>query len=469
MKLNQLTIKEAGEGLRAKKFSSLEITEAVFNQIDNVENKINAFVTITKEEALINAKEADIRLAKNDDLPLLGIPIAIKDNFCTIGVRTTASSKLLDNFIPQYDATVVKRLKESGMVLLGKTNLDAWAHGSSTETSDYGSSKNPWNIDYLPGGSSGGSAACIAADEAIGAIGSETAGSIRQPASWCGVVGLKPTYGRVSRYGVIAMASSLDSPGPITKTVEDSALLFDVISGHDVHDATSSPIPPISIANDIKKSIDPITIGISDDYFDGVDDEVKKIVENAIFQFEKLGAKIKKISLFAPKYAIAVYTILQRSEVSSNLARYDGIRYGNDRSFFEEEARRRIILGTYTLSAGYYDQYYNKALKVRTVIIENFNEAFKEVDIILSPTSPSTALPLGSTKNHPMFGEIADMLVEPSSIAGLPGISIPCGFSSIGLPIGMQLIGPQFSEALIVRAAYLFEQSTEWHKVKPNI
>lgn len=469
MKLNQLTIKEAGEGLRAKKFSSLEITEAVFNQIDNVENKINAFVTITKEEALINAKEADIRLAKNDDLPLLGIPIAIKDNFCTIGVRTTASSKLLDNFIPQYDATVVKRLKESGMVLLGKTNLDAWAHGSSTETSDYGSSKNPWNIDYLPGGSSGGSAACIAADEAIGAIGSETAGSIRQPASWCGVVGLKPTYGRVSRYGVIAMASSLDSPGPITKTVEDSALLFDVISGHDVHDATSSPIPPISIANDIKKSIDPITIGISDDYFDGVDDEVKKIVENAIFQFEKLGAKIKKISLFAPKYAIAVYTILQRSEVSSNLARYDGIRYGNDRSFFEEEARRRIILGTYTLSTGYYDQYYNKALKVRTVIIENFNEAFKEVDIILSPTSPSTALPLGSTKNHPMFGEIADMLVEPSSIAGLPGISIPCGFSSIGLPIGMQLIGPQFSEALIVRAAYLFEQSTEWHKVKPNI
>lgn len=469
MKLNQLTIKEAGEGLRAKKFSSLEITEAVFNQIDNVENKINSFVTITKEEALINAKEADIRLAKNDDLPLLGIPIAIKDNFCTIGVRTTASSKLLDNFIPQYDATVVKRLKESGMVLLGKTNLDAWAHGSSTETSDYGSSKNPWNIDYLPGGSSGGSAACIAADEAIGAIGSETAGSIRQPASWCGVVGLKPTYGRVSRYGVIAMASSLDSPGPITKTVEDSALLFDVISGHDVHDATSSPIPPISIANDIKKSIDPITIGISDDYFDGVDDEVKKIVENAIFQFEKLGAKIKKISLFAPKYAIAVYTILQRSEVSSNLARYDGIRYGNDRSFFEEEARRRIILGTYTLSAGYYDQYYNKALKVRTVIIENFNEAFKEVDIILSPTSPSTALPLGSTKNHPMFGEIADMLVEPSSIAGLPGISIPCGFSSIGLPIGMQLIGPQFSEALIVRAAYLFEQSTEWHKVKPNI
>ncbi len=355
------------------------------------------------------------------------------------------------------------------MVMLGKTNMDAFAHGSSTETSDYGSSRNPWNTDHLPGGSSGGAAASVAADEAVAAIGSETAGSIRQPASWCGVVGLKPTYGRVSRYGVIAMGSSLDSPGPITKTVEDSALLLQVLAGKDPRDATTSPIKVSDYLKNLKSDIHGLKIGISEDYFEGVDEEVKTQVEKELKVYEQLGAKIKKIKLFHPKYAIALYTILQRAEVSSNLARLDGIRYGNDRSYFGEEAKRRIMLGTYTLSAGYYDQFYNKALKVRTVIIEDFKKAFADVDVIIGPTSPTTSLPVGATENQSMFGELADVLVEPSSIAGLSGINVPCGFSDARLPIGMQIIGPQFAEEKILNVAYKYEQETVWHERKPNL
>jgi aspartyl-tRNA(Asn)/glutamyl-tRNA(Gln) amidotransferase subunit A len=469
MDIKTLTISQAKKDLKEKKYSSLELTKAYLDRIKKIEQKIKAFVTVTEEEALNNAKEADKKIAAGENLPLLGIPLSIKDNFSTNGIRTTASSKVLDNYIPPYDATVVQKLKEAGMVLLGKTNMDAWAHGSSTETSDYGPSRNPWNTDHLPGGSSGGAAASMAADETLAAIGSETAGSIRQPASWCGVVGLKPTYGRVSRYGVVAMGSSLDSPGPITRTVEDSAIILQVLAGQDPHDATTGPnsVPDYTkvLANDIKG----LTIGVEDDYFDGVDLEVKTSIESALKIFEKLGAKVKKIKLFHPKYAIAVYTILQRAEVSSNLARYDGIRYGNDRSFFGEEAKRRIMLGTYTLSAGYYDQYYNKALKVRTVIIEDFNNAFKNVDIIIGPTSPTTALTVGATKDQSMFGEIADMLVEPSSIAGLSGINVPCGFSKAGLPIGTQIIGPQFAEEVILNAAYKYEQENPLYKKKPEI
>lgn len=469
MDIKTLTITQAKKDLRAKKYSSVELTKAYLERIKKVDSKVKAFVTVTDEEALKNAKEADKKIAKGMELPLLGIPLSVKDNFSTEGIRTTASSKVLDNYIPPFDATVVKKLKDAGMVLLGKTNLDAWAHGSSTETSDYGASRNPWNIDHLPGGSSGGAAASVAADEAIAAIGSETAGSIRQPASWCGVVGLKPTYGRVSRYGVVAMGSSLDSPGPITKTVEDAALLLQVLAGNDPYDATTGQNQVPDYTKNLTKDCKGLKIGVAEDYFEGVDPEVKQSVQNALKTFEKLGAKIKKIKLFHPKYAIAVYTIIQRAEVSSNLARYDGIRYGNDRSFFGGEAKRRIMLGTYTLSAGYYDQYYNKALKVRTVIIDDFKKAFEDIDVIVGPTSPTTALPIGATENQAMFGEKADMLVEPSSIAGISGINMPCGFSKAGLPIGLQIIGPQFAEKIILNVAYNYEQENPLYVKKPNL
>lgn len=474
MNLNEQTITEAREGLKSKKFSSVELTQACLDRINAVEPKINAFVTVTEHEALEQAKKADqlfsnLTIEQYNNYPLLGIPIAIKDNFNTENIRTTASSKVLDDYIPPYDATVVRKLKDAGMVMVGKTNMDAWAHGSSTETSDYGSTKNPWNIGHLPGGSSGGSAASVAADEVIAAIGSETAGSIRQPASWCGVVGLKPTYGRVSRYGVIAMASSLDSPGPITKRVEDAALILQILAGQDEFDATTSNAAVDDYVGALRNKMNGLEIGVSDEYFDGVTDQVREKVMDAIKVIEKLGAHIIKIKLFPPKYTIAVYTILQRAEVSSNLARFDGIRYGNDRSYFADEAKRRIMLGTYALSAGYYDQYYNKAQKVRTVIVNDFNTAFKTVDLILAPTNPWTALPVGASKNNPMYGEMADALVEPSSIAGLPGINVPCGLSNEGLPIGFQLIGPQFSESLILNIAHLYEQEREFYKEKPNI
>lgn len=464
-----LSLSLAIEKLKRGEISSVELTKTYLERIKKVEGKINAFVTVTHDEALRNAKDADEKRAKGSDLPLLGIPLSIKDNFSTKGIRTTASSKVLENYIPPFDATVVRKLKDAGMVLLGKTNLDAWAHGSSTETSDYGATRNPWNTDHLPGGSSGGAAASVAADFAVAAIGSETAGSIRQPASWCGVVGLKPTYGRVSRYGVVAMGSSLDSPGPITKTVEDSALILQILAGQDPLDATTSPNAVPDYLKNLKKDLKGLKIGVSEDYFEGVDGEVKQKVEEAIKTFEELGAVVKKINLFPPKFAVAVYTIIMRSEVSSNLARYDGIRYGADRSHFSDEAKRRIMLGTYALSAGYYDQYYNKAMQVRTIIIEDFKKAFKNIDVIIGPTSPTTALPVGASEGQAMFGELADVLVEPSSLAGLSGINVPVGFSKSGLPIGMQIIGPQFGEEIILNAAYKYEQATEWHKLKPKL
>ena len=469
MDLINLTLKEAREKLQKKEISSVELTKAYFERIKQTENKIHALVTITEDTALAAAEKADKLIADGVDKPLLGIPLVIKDNFSTKNILTTASSKLLDNYYPPFDATVVAKLKDAGMVMLGKANMDAFAHGSSTETSDFGASKNPWNTDFLPGGSSGGSAAAVAADQTIAAIGSETAGSIRQPASWCGVVGLKPTYGRISRYGVVAMASSTDSPGPITKTVEDSAIILQVLAGNDEHDATSSPLPVDDYLKNINDSIKGVRIGISDDYREGVDPQVQQKIDEAVKILERLGANVKKIKLFAPKYAIAVYTILQRSEVSSNLARLDGIRYGHGRDTFGDEAKRRIMLGTYTLSAGYYDAFYKKAQKVRTIIVDDFDAAFKEVDVIVSATSPSVALPVGSSKNHPMFGEMADVLVEPSSIAGLPGINIPVGFTKEKLPVGMQIMGPQFSEKLILQIAQAFEKNTEFHKEKPNL
>ncbi|MBL7150319.1 Asp-tRNA(Asn)/Glu-tRNA(Gln) amidotransferase subunit GatA [Candidatus Microgenomates bacterium] len=474
MKLNQLTIKEAQKGLKEKKFSSQELVKACLKRIRKVDSKIKAFITVCEKEALKQAGKADKLINHQSSIinhqSLLGIPVAIKDNFCTKDVKTTASSRVLENYIPVFDATVVKRLKEAGAIIIGKTNMDAWAHGSSTEASDFYTTYNPWDLNRLPGGSSGGSAAAIIADQAIFAIGSETAGSIRQPASWCGVVGFKPTYGRVSRYGVIAMASSTDSPGPITKTVEDSALVLQVLAGKDELDATTSYEKVPNYPRDMKKRVGSLRIGVSEEYFvSGMEKEVSQKVKEAIKVLARLGAKIAKISLLDPKYSVAVYTVLQCSEVSSNLARYDGIRYGKDRTKFGEEAKRRIMLGTYTLSAGYYEAYYKKAQQARTLICKDFDKAFKKVDLIIGPTSPSTALSVGASKESAMFGELSDILLEPSSIAGLPGLNIPCGFSKGRLPIGMQIIGPKFSEDLLFRVGYAYEQATEWHKRKPKL
>jgi aspartyl-tRNA(Asn)/glutamyl-tRNA(Gln) amidotransferase subunit A len=464
MNLNQLNLQEAKDGLKSKKFSSVELVSDCINQIKNNAKNINSFVTICEESALSEALNADL------SKPLGGIPIAIKDNYCTKNIKTTASAKLLENYIPQYDATTIEKLKSAGAIIIGKTNMDAWAHGSSTETSDYGATHNPWNLNHLPGGSSGGSAAAMAADEAIISVGSETAGSIRQPASWCGVVGLKPTYGRVSRYGIIAMKSSTDSPGPITKTVDDAATLLEIMSGHDVHDATS-----IEEKNwqrpQIKTDLKNIKIGIPLSYFPKeIQPEVKQAILESSETFKKLGAEIIELSdVLDPKYSIAVYTILQRSEVSSNLARFDGIRYGHDRTFFGTEAKRRIMLGTYSLSSGYYDAYYLKAQKVRTLICNDFDNQFSKVDAIIGPVSPTTALKIGASEGQAMFGELQDMLVEPSSIAGLPGISIPCGFDKNNLPIGLQIICPQKREDLVYQIAKIFELNTNYHLQKPKL
>ncbi|OGC98289.1 glutaminyl-tRNA synthase (glutamine-hydrolyzing) subunit A [Candidatus Amesbacteria bacterium RIFCSPHIGHO2_01_FULL_48_32] len=459
--MNKLSLIHARDGLKKRKFSSVELVKSCLDQIVKHDKKIHAFLHINSE-ALSQAQKADVTL------PLGGIPVAVKDNFLTIGMPTTASSKVLDEYLPHYESTVTQKLIEAGAIILGKTNMDAWAHGSSTETSDYGSTKNPWNTDYLPGGSSGGSAAAIAADMCTAAIGSETAGSIRQPAAWCGATGFKPTYGRVSRYGVIAMASSTDSPGPITKTVEDAALLTQIIAGHDPFDATTSPLPVPTYSISMHLRAKHLRIGIPKEYLDVMQPEAKKLVLEAVNKLTELGHKVEETSLIHPKYSIGVYTIVQRSEVSSNLARYDGIRYGRDRTYFGDEAKRRIMLGTYALSSGYYDQYYSKAQKLRTLIIQDFHSAFHKYDLLIDPASPGPALKVGATANEPMFGEMQDVLVEPSSIAGLTGVSIPCGFIS-GLPISFGLIGTQFSESLVLQIANQFQLATNWHLQKPNI
>ncbi|HUW24732.1 MAG TPA: Asp-tRNA(Asn)/Glu-tRNA(Gln) amidotransferase subunit GatA [Patescibacteria group bacterium] len=462
MALNELTIVEAREGLKEKRFSAVELARDCLGAIKKIDPRVKAYVTVDEERVLKESKAVEKKLS---ELPLGGVPIAVKDNFLTRGLRTTASSRVLENYLPVYDATVISKLKEAGAIILGKTNMDAWAHGSSTETSQFFPTHNPWDLERLPGGSSGGSAAAIAADLTIGAIGSETAGSIRQPASWCGVVGLKPSYGVVSRYGVIAMASSLDSPGPMTKTVEDSRLLFEILRGRDSHDATSVDFRPLP-----QKPFRQVRIGVAPQYFPAeMDEEVKTMVKEAINLFTGQGLATKEVRLIDPQFAIADYTVLQRAEVSSNLARYDGIRYGRDRSFFGEEAKRRIMLGTYTLSAGYYDAYYLRAEKVRALLCHDFEKVFQEIDVIMAPTTPSTALKLGATKGHPMFGEVQDMLVEASSIAGLPGINLNCGFTKKGLPVGLQIIGPRFSELLLLGMAQMYEKATDWQKRKPSL
>lgn len=478
--LNRLTISEAVAGLKKGDFKSIDLVNACFAQINKYENEIHAFVTILDQEnVLAEAQKADDAIAKfGEDAfttrPLLGVPYVCKDNFSTKGIQTTASSNILKGYIPPYESTVTQRLKDAGAILLGKSNMDAFAHGSSTETSDFGTTRNPWNTNMSPGGSSGGSAAAVAANMCIFAIGSETAGSIRGPAAWCGVTGFKPTYGRVSRYGVIAMASSTDSPGPITKTVEDSAIVLEVIAGKDPLDATTaSQLMP---KTHLKRgdSSTKLTLGVPKSYFvNEMPADVTAVVKNALRKYEELGVKVVEVDLMDPKYSIAVYTIVQRSEVSSNLARFDGIRFGHDRSAFGHEARKRMMLGAYALSSGYYDAYYSKAQKVRTKIIEDFNNVFKKVDLLVGPTLHDVAIEAGtSEKISPLFGELMDMLLEPSAVAGLTAISIPCGFvnrNSRSLPVGLQLIGPQFSEEDVLDMANLFQEHTDFHKQFPNL
>lgn len=447
------TLKQIQQLIKTKKASVQEVYSFFSNRIKTYNSKLNAYITSVPFEDHIKQKGL-----------LSGIPIAYKDNFCTTNIRTTASSNVLNQFVPPYDATVVSKLKKTGALIQGKTNMDAWAHGSSTETSDFGPSRNPWDTSRAPGGSSGGSAVAVSAGLAPAAIGSETAGSIRQPASWCGVVGLKPTYGRVSRYGVIAMGSSFDCPGPLTTNVEDAALILQLIAGKDPADATTSPEPVDDYVSYLKEK-KTYTIGLSDTYFEGMDEEVKQSVMNAVKILEKKGHKIKKVSTLSPQYAISVYTILQRAEVSSNLARYDGVRYGNDRTTFGKEAKKRIMLGTYTLSHGYYDAYYKKAQKVRTLIIQEFKRIFQDVDFIITSPTPITALKLGEFEKYPFFGELMDVLNEPAAVAGIPAISLPCGLDSKGLPIGMQIMGNYFAEKEILNLAHQFEKETHYFDV----
>ena len=483
MELFRLTISEARSLLDSKEVSAMDIIDSAHQRIDGVEERVKAFVTVTRDEALRMARLAQEKIdsAENDKASLLGIPLAVKDNMCTKGIPTTCSSKILSRFVPPYESTVTSRLTGQGYVLAGKTNLDEFAMGSSTENSGVHVTKNPWNQERIPGGSSGGSAAAVSADECIAALGSDTGGSIRQPAAHCGVVGLKPTYGRVSRYGLVAFASSLDQIGTITKDVRDSALLMNVISGHDPLDTTSAPLPVPDFAGVLGRDIKGTKVGIPREYFiEGMDKEVEKSVRTAIGQLEKLGAIPVEISLPHTEYAIATYYILATSEASSNLARYDGVKYGlrvegkdlmdmyrNTRSQgFGAEVKRRIMLGTYALSSGYYEAYYKKAQQVRTLIKRDFEDAFTRVDLIVTPTSPTAAFKIGE-KSDPLQMYLSDIFTISVNLAGVPAISIPCGFTSADLPVGLQLIGKHFDEETILKVSYAYEQSTDWHRRKP--
>jgi len=461
--LHELTIKEVHDGFLNKDFTCVDLVRHFYNRIEKYNPKLNIYLALN-DNALTEAEAVDKEIAERGiTRPLLGIPFAIKDNFLTVGITTTASSNILKDYHPQYNSTVIEKIKNAGAIILGKTNMDSFAHGSSTETSDFGPTLNPWNPDKLPGGSSGGSAAAIAAQLATVALGSETAGSIRQPAAWCGVTGLKPTYGRASRYGVIAMASSTDSPGPIGKSVEDCALVTEVISGKDPQDATTSPSPVEKYTESLYAAdLRGVRIGIVKEYLLAeMREDVKNLILNAADKLRLLGATVEEVSLMDPHYSIGVYTVIQRSEVSSNLARFDGIRFGHERDTFCEETKRRIMLGTYTLSAGYYDAFYKKAQAVRTKIVDEFNEIFKTYDAIIGAVSPGPAHSLGATKNQPMFGEMEDVLLEPSSIAGLTSVGVPCGFVD-NLPIGLQVTSNQLKESTAIKIADCFQRHTQF-------
>ncbi len=469
-------IKELSEGLRKKEFSSVELTKLYLEEIKKKDDKVEAFLTVTTEKALEMADKADKMIAEGKGSALTGIPMAVKDNICTKGIKTTCASKMLYNFVPPYEAHVTDRLFESGAVMLGKVNMDEFAMGSTTENSAFKTTKNPRNLSHVPGGSSGGSAAAVAAGECVYALGSDTGGSIRQPASFCGVVGMKPTYGSVSRYGLVAFASSLDQIGPLTRSVEDNAAVLTAISGHDERDTTSIKREYGDFASDIGKSVKGMKIGIIKEFFgEGISDEVKTAVLDAAKKYESMGAELVELSIPTLDYALPAYYVISSAEASSNLARFDGARYGyrsekfdditelykNSRSEgFGAEVKRRIMLGTFALSSGYYDAYYKKALQVRTLIIRDFNKAFESCDFILSPVSPTTAYKIGEKTSDPLEMYLGDIYTVPINIAGVPSLSMPCAVGKDNLPIGMQLIGPLFSENKLYKAGYAFEEAT---------
>jgi len=499
--LYSLTIKEASDLLAKGEITSVELTEAIFARIKDVEPKVGAYITLCEDKAMEMAKASDDRRKEGKVLSEIdGVPFAVKDLFLTKGVKTTAASNILNDFIPVYESTVTTKLWEAGAVLVGKTNLDQFAMGSSTETSAYktatdydSTTRNPWDLERIPGGSSGGSAAAVAADLCVAAVGTDTGGSIRQPASHCSITGLKPTYGRVSRYGTVAMASSLDQAGPMTKTVEDAAIVLKVISGYDKFDSTSSKNDIPDYSGDLKSDMTGIKIGIPKEFFaEGLDDDVKETILKSIEEFKRLGATTFDVSVSMAHYALAIYYILMPAEVSSNLARFDGIRYGlsaiKDEALsaksleevytksrangFGAEAKRRIMLGSYVLSAGYYDAYYKKAQKVRTLLKKEFEKIFESVDLLITPVSPMPAFKFGEKSSDPLSMYLSDVLTVPVNPAGIPAMSIPAGFvkrDGKDLPVGLQIIGPAWSEQTVLNAGFAYQQATDWHKAKPKI
>ena len=481
MNITELTVHELQQKLKSKELTIAEILESYCNRINEKEPEVEAFVTTYLEEAKAEAQKVQEKLDNGENLgEYAGIPIGIKDNLCMKGTKTTCSSKMLENFVSPYDATVIEKLKDENIISLGKLNMDEFAMGSSTESSYFKKTKNPWNLNKVPGGSSGGSAAAVAANMVPWALGSDTGGSIRQPASLCGVVGLKPTYGLVSRFGLVAFASSLDQIGPITKDVRDSAMLLSLIAGHDERDTTSEEVEKKDYTKALKNDVKGLKIGVPKEFFgEGINEEVKRELTKAIETYKELGAEVEEFSLDVAKYALATYYIIACAEASSNLGRFDGIRYGyrtpeysNLKEIYKKsrsegfgpEVKRRIILGTYVLSSGYYDAYYKKAQQVRTLVSNEFSKAFEKYDIILTPTSPVTAFNIGEKSNNPLEMYLADICTVSINIAGVPAISIPCGVDSEGMPVGMQLIGNKFEEEKILNAAYTFEQKVKFRE-----
>jgi aspartyl-tRNA(Asn)/glutamyl-tRNA(Gln) amidotransferase subunit A len=487
MELYKLTAHELLDKLDGKEISLQEANDSLIKRIEKLDNKVKAYVRLSESKSLDPTPNT-----KDQKSTLKGIPVSIKDNICTEGFNTECCSLILKGFKPPYDATVVKKLKEAGATILGiKTNMDEFAFGSSTENSCFGPTHNPWDLECVPGGSSGGSAAAVAADEAVVALGSDTGGSIRQPASFCGVVGLKPTYGRVSRYGLVAFASSLDQIGPITKDTKDAALLMNVISGYDPYDSTSANIGVPDYTKSLGKDIKGIKIGVPREYFiEGIDSEVKNIIKEAVNKLKELGADYAEVSLPHTEYAVPVYYIIATAEASSNLARFDGVQYGfrvdkkqlikpgnrlldmyqkTREEGFGNEAKRRVILGTFALSHGYYDAYYLRALKVRTLIKQDFDKIFQEFDCIVTPTSPTAAFKIGEKVEDPLKMYLSDTYTISANLAGIPGISVPCGFTKKGLPVGLQILSKHFNEEMLFKVAHAYEQNTPWHKMKPKI
>jgi aspartyl-tRNA(Asn)/glutamyl-tRNA(Gln) amidotransferase subunit A len=486
VELCELTIEAAHRLLKTKEISSVELTRAVLDRIHAVEGSLDAFLKVSEKTALKQAEAADDKIGGGHCDALTGIPLAIKDVICTAGVETTCGSKILEHFIPPYDATVIEKLERRGAVILGKTNMDEFAMGSSTENSGFKDTCNPWDLTRVPGGSSGGSAAAVAADMCLGALGSDTGGSIRQPASYCSTVGLKPTYGRVSRFGLVAFASSLDQIGPLSKTVTDCAVMLTAIAGYDPADSTSVPEDVPDYTAGLKQGLEGIRVGIPVEYTatEGIDPEVSAAVEQAVRVLEDLGAQKVTVGLPHTDYAVAAYYVIAPSEASSNLARYDGVKYGaRDKTQddmikmyrrtrskgFGPEVQRRIIIGTYCLSAGYYDAYYGKASQIRSLIISDFNNAFESCDLIVSPVAPTPAFKIGEKVDDPLTMYLTDIFTLSANLAGIPGMSVPCGFSKKGLPIGLQLLGRHFNEEMLLKVAYNFEQATDFHKKKPGL